>query len=52
MINPDSRFLKILCIHIDNISEFLGIAVNQREPAALNLDHDSVTFFKQMRYLI
>src|SRR5688572_30384779 len=42
------RLLKISFVRLINIHELLRIPVGQREPATLNLDHKSVTFFKRM----
>ena len=39
-------FLKVLVGAGIDVHHFLGIAVNQRKPAALNLDHDAVAFFE------
>ena len=51
MKDPDRRFLKIAVIAFVNVYEFLWVAVSQREPAALDLDHEAMSFFKRMRYI-
>ena len=48
-INPLFSFYKIRFLRFKNIRHiFLRVAVNDREPAALYLDHDPVTFFESM----
>src|SRR5437870_4797241 len=44
----DRLFLEIVVPAGIDIDKFLGIAIYQREPGALHLDHQPVTFFKGM----
>ena len=34
-----------------NVNELLWISVNQGEPAALDLDHEAVTFLKNVSHI-
>src|ERR1700754_2386078 len=52
VIDPDRRFLKIRSTAGLNVYKSLGIAIDQREPAALHLDHDPVSLFKGMSDLV
>ena len=42
--DPDRLFLEIVVVGGINIHHFLRIPVDQREPAALDLDHQPVSF--------
>ena len=44
VIDPDRRFLKVRFVAGWNVYKCLGIAIDQREPAALDLDHKPMTF--------
>ena len=46
------RLLKVLGFgKINILDKFLRIAINQREPRALNLNHDPVSLFETMKYV-
>src|SRR5262245_10101665 len=47
----DGGLLKIAVIAGLDIHEFLWVAVCQRKPAALNLYHDAMPFYKSMRHI-
>src|SRR5687768_12872983 len=49
MMNTDGCLLKITVITFIDIHKFLRVAVCQREPTALHLDHNAVSFLKSMR---
>ena len=46
------RFLKVLVTTGVDVHHLLWIAVNQREPTALNLYHDPVAFFERVGDII
>lgn len=46
--DADGRLLEIAVIRGINVDKLLRIPINQREPAALDLDHEPVAFFKGM----
>ena len=48
MIYSLSRLLEILFFGIVDIDKLLGIAIDQRKPAALHLNHDSMSFSEYM----
>jgi hypothetical protein len=50
--DADGCFLKIGFAGRRDIDEGLGVEVDEREPAALQLDHDAMTFFKAVSDLI
>src|SRR5215831_2885492 len=52
MINTNGRFLKIIFICPGYLHKFLRIAINDREPCALNHHHDAMSFFKSVSYFI
>ena len=51
MEDPDRRFFEIFRIGIIDVQELLWIPVSQRKPAALDLDHQAVSFFEGMRHI-
>jgi hypothetical protein len=50
--DPDGRLLEIRLAGGRDIDEGLGIDIDQREPAALHLDHDAMPFLKGVRDLV
>src|SRR6185437_9495490 len=52
MPDPDGCLLKIRLAAGGNIDEGLRVAVDQREPAALHLDHDPVALFEGVGDLV
>src|ERR1035437_10003061 len=51
MINLYIAFDKVLIVTGIDIDELLGVAISEREPAALNLHHQPVAFFKSMSHV-
>src|SRR5262245_8853425 len=52
MIDSNGRFPEILLFCLRNISKSLRISVYERKPAALDLNHDTMTWQKLMGNLI
>src|SRR5579862_4726461 len=49
--DADRLLLEIAVVGRINVHKFLRIPVNQREPAALYLDHEPVPLFKRMSHI-
>ena len=44
-----SSFLKISLAGFVDVDKFLRVAIDKREPCALNLNHDAMSFFEGVR---